>query len=37
MDLVVSPEDFVDRKMHYTINYQYYIDKQVRAVTAPPR
>lgn len=31
MDLVVSPDEIVDRsnKMRYSINYQYYIHKQV--------
>ncbi|KAL7687193.1 putative DNA-directed DNA polymerase, family B, ribonuclease H-like superfamily [Plasmopara halstedii] len=29
MDLVVSPDDFVDKRKRYSINYHYYIDKQI--------
>ncbi|KAF4323239.1 hypothetical protein BBO99_00003039 [Phytophthora kernoviae] len=30
VDLVVSPNDFFDKRMRYSVNYHYYIDKQVR-------
>lgn len=30
VDLVVSPEDLINSNANLTINYQYYIHKQVR-------
>ncbi|EEY64210.1 DNA polymerase zeta catalytic subunit, putative [Phytophthora infestans T30-4] len=30
MDLVVSPDEFFDKRKRYSINYHYYINKQVR-------
>lgn len=30
MDLVVSPDELIHSKANLTINYQYYIHKQVR-------
>jgi DNA polymerase zeta len=30
MDLVVSPDEFFDQRKRHSINYHYYINKQVR-------
>ncbi|OWZ17640.1 DNA polymerase zeta catalytic subunit [Phytophthora megakarya] len=30
MDLVVSPDEYFDKRKRYSINYHYYINKQVR-------
>lgn len=29
MDLVLSPDEFFDKRMRYSVNYHYYIDKQI--------
>ncbi|KAL4099442.1 hypothetical protein PRIC1_007247 [Phytophthora ramorum] len=29
MDLVVSPDEYFDKRKHYSVNYHYYINKQI--------
>lgn len=36
MDLVISPDELIHSKVSLTINYQYYIHKQVRKPSNHP-